>query len=159
MRILMVCLGNICRSPIAEGILNMMAAQQQLQWHIESAGTEAYHVGEPPHLYSQKICQKNGVDISDQRARRFERADFERFDKIYVMAADVMNEIRHMSGSQFNSEKATMFLNELYPGENRNVPDPWYGEEEGYAAVYDLIEHACAAIVRKYKGVYPPLRS
>lgn len=152
MRVLMVCLGNICRSPIAEGVLKAMAAENQLQWHIASAGTEAYHIGEPPHQYSQKICQKNGVDISGQRARRFTPADFDRFDKIYLMAADVMTAVKHMSGAAFNSEKATLFLNELYPGGNRDVPDPWYGNEEGYTAVYDMIERTCAAIIRKYRN-------
>lgn len=154
MRILMVCLGNICRSPIAEGVLKAMAAEQQLPWYIASAGTEAYHIGEAPHPYSQKICQKKGVDISGQKARRFVAADFENFDKIYIMAGDVMKEVKHIAGSAFNSEKATMFLNELYPGSNRDVPDPWYGNEEGYTAVYDLIENTCAAIIRKYRNVY-----
>lgn len=148
----MVCLGNICRSPIAEGVLKAMATKNRLQWHIESAGTESYHIGEAPHPYSQKICQKKGVDISRQRARRFVVADFEHFDKIYIMAADVLTAVKHMAGSAFDSEKTTMFLNELYPGSNRDVPDPWYGNEDGYTTVYDMIERTCEAIIRKYRN-------
>lgn len=81
MRILMVCLGNICRSPIAEGVMRHLVSGNNLNWQIASAGTEGYHIGEPPHHYSQKICQKHGIDISQQRARQFVAADLQEFDK------------------------------------------------------------------------------
>lgn len=151
MRILMVCLGNICRSPIAEGIMKNLIFENNLNWHVESAGTESYHIGEPPHKHSQNICQKNGIDIAKQRARQFVAADVENFDKIYAMADDVLIAVKRMSGSAFDASKVSLFLNELYPGSNRSVPDPWYGTEEGYTDVYDMIYTTCEAIVEKYK--------
>jgi len=152
MRILMVCLGNICRSPIAEGVMRHLIAENNLNWQVDSAGTESYHVGEPPHHYSQKMCQKNGIDISQQKARRFVAADLEEFDKIYAMSGDVYKNIRYMAGSRFDEARVALFLDELYPGENRSVPDPWYGEEDGYEIVYDMIRKACEKIILRYKS-------
>jgi protein-tyrosine phosphatase len=152
MRILMVCLGNICRSPIAEGVLKQMAKINNLNWTIDSAGVESYHVGDPPHLYSQKICQKHGIDISKQKARQFVAADFKNFDKIYAMSLDVYNIIKHKGGSHFDETKTILFLNEQDPGKNRSVPDPWYGDEEDYEVVYDMIEKTCEIIIAKYKS-------
>ncbi|MFT4061263.1 MAG: low molecular weight protein-tyrosine-phosphatase [Edaphocola sp.] len=150
MKILMVCLGNICRSPIAEGVMQHIANQRNLNWQIDSAGTERYHIGEPPHRYSQKICQKYGIDISGQRARQITRADLERYDLVYAMATDVMAEIKYMAGTNPSSGKVKLFLEEKYPGQNRNVPDPWYGPEDGFVQVYDLIADNCAFIADKY---------
>lgn len=98
MKILMVCLGNICRSPLAEGILQQRAWEAGLQWSVESAGTNGYHTGEPPHRLSQKVALMNGIDISQQRSRSFTAADFERFDMIYAMAEDVVHEMRRIAG-------------------------------------------------------------
>ena len=146
----MVCLGNICRSPLAEGILQQKAAAAGLDWVVESAGTNGYHTGEPPHHLSQKVALQNGVDISRQISRRFTAADFEQYDKIYAMAADVAMEIKKIGGQHFNDKKVDYFLNELEPGKNGNVPDPWYGDEDGYVEVYDLIDKACDAIIKNY---------
>jgi len=151
MHILMVCLGNICRSPIAEGVLRHKAKQHNLNWTIHSAGTEPYHVGEAPHKSSQKVCKENGIDISELRARRFTAADFTRYDKIYAMAHDVYSNIRHIGGHHADMSKVDYFLNELYEGGNESVPDPWYGPEEGYMPVYELIDRTCDAIIEKYK--------
>ena len=97
MKILMVCLGNICRSPLAEGILQQKAFSAGLTWSIESAGTNSYHIGEPPHPLSQKVAKINGIDISKQRARRFKAEDFESYDKIYALANDVLEDIKNKS--------------------------------------------------------------
>ena len=153
MKILMVCLGNICRSPLAEGILKSKAKQARLDWHIDSAGTNNYHIGEPPHQLSQKVAKLNGVDICDQRARRFVKEDFDRYDKIYAMADDVINDIRRIAGDKFDASKVDLFLNELHPGKHLSVPDPWYGPEPGYHEVYKLIEQACDAIIARYARV------
>ncbi len=153
MRILMVCLGNICRSPIAEGVMRSIISRNNLNWEVASAGTESYHIGEPPHRYSQKICQKNGIDISKQKARRFVASDLDNFDLIYVMAEDVMAEVKHIAGAAFDNRKVILFLEERYPGSHRSVPDPWYGPEEGYAEVYDMISITCEAIVAKYRTI------
>ena len=91
MKILMVCLGNICRSPLAEGILRHKAKEAGLNWQVDSAGTNGYHVGEAPHHLSQKVAKLNGIDICEQRARRFVKEDFDRYDKIYAMADDVID--------------------------------------------------------------------
>lgn len=154
MKILMVCLGNICRSPLAEGILKHKAQNAGLDWVVDSAGTLGAHVGEPPHKLSQKVALHHGVDICQQRARRFEGTDFERYDKVYAMSADVLEHIQEICGKKFIAAKADLLLNELYPGENHSVVDPWYdGTEPGFMAVYKEIEKACEAIVQKHKQV------
>lgn len=147
---LMVCLGNICRSPLAEGILRDKIEAAGLDWTVESAGTNGYHIGEAPHHLSQKVARLHGLDISDQRARRFTAADFQHFDKIYALAGDVMDEIRRIAGRQFDPNKADLLLNEVHPGRNEDVPDPWYGPEPGYHEVYDLIDAAASHIIAKY---------
>lgn len=147
----MVCLGNICRSPIAEGVLRHKAKEHGLNWVIESAGTESYHIGEAPHRHSQKICMVNGIDISGLRAAKFTAKDFERYDRIYAFADDVYREIQRIGGRGADMSKVDYFLNELHGGGNRSVPDPYYGTEEGYKTVFDLIDKTCEAIVEKYK--------
>jgi len=146
----MVCLGNICRSPLAEGILQEKARAAGLDWKVDSAGTTSYHVGEAPHQLSQKVARINGVDISRQRARRFSADDFQRFDKIYAMAGDVLDQIRRIAGRQYDPGKIELLLNELTPGGNEDVPDPWYGPEPGYHEVYKLIDAAADKIIEKY---------
>lgn len=150
MKILMVCLGNICRSPLAEGVLKHKAQQARLQWTVDSAGTNGYHIGEAPHRLSQKVAKLNGIDICEQKARQFVAADFDRYDKIYAMADDVLDDMRHIAGKKFDPAKAILFLNELYPGENRSVPDPWYGTEPGFHDVYKIINTVCDRIIEKY---------
>lgn len=151
MRILMVCLGNICRSPIAEGLMAHKIQQHGLDWQVDSAGTESYHIGSPPHRHSQDICLRNGIDICHQRARQFSKKDFERYDKIYALADDVYEEIRRIGGSIADMSRVDLLLNELNPGSNESVPDPYYGGADGYIFVYELIERSCAAIIAKYK--------
>ncbi|MBZ5859481.1 low molecular weight protein-tyrosine-phosphatase [Flavihumibacter profundi] len=149
MKILMVCLGNICRSPLAEGILRQKVAEAGLNWTIDSAGTNGYHVGEAPHPLSQKVARMNGIDISGQRARNFVAADFDRFDRIYAMATDVLAEMRRIARNNYDPPKAMLLLDAIYPGEERDVPDPWYGPEPGYHEVFDLINKACATIIEQ----------
>jgi len=146
----MVCLGNICRSPLAEGVLQQKAFDAGLNWSVESAGTNGYHVGEAPHRLSQKVAKLHGIDISRQRARSFIKKDLERFDLIYAMATDVVYDMRRIAGNEWNEKKVDLFLNELYPGQNRSVPDPWYGTEPDYHEVYELIDRTCDIIIEKY---------
>ena len=145
----MVCLGNICRSPLAEGILKHKAKAAGLDWQVDSAGTNGYHVGEAPHHLSQKVARLNGIDICQQRARRFVAEDFDHYDRLYAMAEDVLTEMRRIAGKKFNAAKADLLLNEVFPGENRSITDPWYGTEPGYHEVYREIDAACEAIIRK----------
>jgi protein-tyrosine phosphatase len=153
MKILMVCLGNICRSPIAEGIMQSLSEKQNLGWQIDSAGTESFHIGEPPHPHSQKVCLEQGIDISKQRAAKFYHSAMENYDKIYAMAEDVLQEIKEISGSKFDENKVELFLQALYPNERRSVTDPWYGGLEGYYEVYEEIRKGCEAIVNKLTQV------
>jgi protein-tyrosine phosphatase len=147
MKILMVCLGNICRSPLAEGILDDKARKAGLNWIVDSAGTANYHVGEPPHRLSQKVAKINDIDISQQACRQFRKEDMLAFDKIYAMDKDVYNDIRRISGNLWNAGKTDLLLNEIFPGENADVPDPWYGTEKDYHEVYAMIDKACDAIM------------
>jgi protein-tyrosine phosphatase len=133
MKILMVCLGNICRSPLAEGILENKAKKLGLPWFVDSAGTNNnYHIGEAPH------------------PRAFVADDFDRFDKIYAMSADILAGMKNIARKKFNPDKTDLLLNEVYPGQNLDIPDPWYGEEPGYHEVYELIDKACEKIIEKY---------
>ncbi|MBO9657486.1 MAG: low molecular weight phosphotyrosine protein phosphatase [Chitinophagaceae bacterium] len=149
----MVCLGNICRSPLAEGILQDKAFKAGLNWSIESAGTNGYHTGEAPHHLSQKVAKLNGIDICSQRSRRLTPDDFEVFDKIYALAGDVMNEIKRIGKGKYDASKVELLMNELHPGQDMDVPDPWYGPEPGYHDVYKMIADACDAIIEKYANI------
>ena len=150
MKILMVCLGNICRSPIAEGVLQHKARQVGLDWIVQSAGTNGLYNGEAPHVLSQKVSKSNGIDISSQQSRQFVQDDFVQFDRIYAMANDVLLQIKAIGNSSFDQKKTSLFLDELFPGEKRDVPDPWYGNEDGYHEVYELINKTCDAIINNY---------
>lgn len=150
MKILMVCLGNICRSPLAEGIMEYKIQQANLDWIVDSAGTNGYHVGEAPHRLSQKVARMHGIDISKQRARHITRQDFEVFDIIYAMAEDVIEDIQWQTGRQYDASKIKLLMNEVYPGRNIDVPDPWSGPESGYIEVYDMINLACDKIIQHY---------
>ena len=153
MKILMVCLGNICRSPIAEGVLIDKAAKAGLNWKIESAGTNGFHNGEHPHHLSTKICLENGIDISSQRSRKFVKKDLLEYDMIFAMANDVIFDIQRIAQDAYTEEKVQLFLEPLYPGKLQNVPDPWYGTEKDFVEVYELIDKACDAIINQYANV------
>ena len=146
----MVCLGNICRSPLAEGILQKKAAEAGFVCEVDSAGTNGYHTGEAPHHLSQKVARMNQVDISEQRARNFTPQDLDHFDIIYAMAADVMRDMHRIAGKNAQMNKVKLFLEELESDQQKDVPDPWYGEEEGFHEVYELISRTCDNIVKKY---------
>lgn len=147
----MVCLGNICRSPLAEGILQQKADEAGLGWQIDSAGTNGYHIGEAPHRLSQRVALQRGLDISHQRARLFKAVDFAKFDKIYAMATDVIDEMKWISGDKYDDSKVSLLMNEVYPDAHRDIPDPWYGPEPGYHEVYDMIEEAANKIIDRYR--------
>lgn len=153
MKILMVCLGNICRSPLAEGILQQKASLAGLNWMIDSAGTGNYHIGQAPHTLSQKVAKLNQINISGQKARQFIKEDMLNFDRIYVMDSENYQAVKKISGTFFNAAKTDILLNELYPNQNRAVPDPWYHEEPAYHEVFNLISNACDKIIQKYSSI------
>jgi protein-tyrosine phosphatase len=149
MNILFVCLGNICRSPIAHGIMQQLIVNNNLPWIVDSAGTNGLHIGEAPHQHSTSVCAEHGIDISKQVSRLFIHDDFDFFDKIYVMAKDVWIDVSHVAKTNDDMENVDYFLNTIYPNENKNVTDPWYGNRDGYYAVYNEVEKGCNAIMEQ----------
>ena len=150
MKILMVCLGNICRSPIAHGIMGKLIAENNLPWVVESAGTNGLHTGEHPHKDSIRVCKNHGIDISQQVSELFTTSDFDSYDILYVMANDVRRDVMKLARSEEDKQKVILFLNELYPNANKDVTDPWYGGPDGYEPVFEEIEKCCRAIIKKY---------
>ncbi|MEO6683400.1 MAG: low molecular weight protein-tyrosine-phosphatase [Ginsengibacter sp.] len=142
MKILMVCLGNICRSPLAHGILEKMAADKGLNWEIDSAGTGDWHIGNPPDRRSISIAKKYGVDISSQVCRQFQPDDFAYYDRIYVMDKNNLRDVLSLSNNKEEQEKVMLFL------ENDIVPDP-YLDDNLFDPVYHMIEERCRQILKK----------
>lgn len=152
MKILMVCLGNICRSPLAEGILQHKANQKGLNWKIDSAGTSGWHAGELPDSRSIAIAQKYGIDITYQRSRQFSPYDIEQFDIIYAMDASNYRDIKGMAQTEEERQKIKMILNEIEPNQNRSVPDPYY-DDNGFEEVFQMLNKACDIIIEKYRSL------
>ena len=144
----MVCLGNICRSPLAHGILQNRIEAHNLDWEVDSAGTSAWHIGKPPDHRSIAIARSNGIDISGQRARQFKASDLEYYDTIYVMDSSNYQNVRLLDPTNSHSHKIKLILNNVYPGENRAVPDPYY--ENNFQEVYQMIEQAVDKILEEY---------
>ena len=140
----MVCLGNICRSPLAEGILSNKLPTAS--YFIDSAGTAAYHVGNPPDPRSIVIAKKRGIDIQKQRARAFELVDFKRFDRIYVMDRSNYQNLQALQPSDKDWKKVALLL------DTEEVPDPYYAGDDGFETVFDLIDTATDRIVTELKA-------
>ena len=146
----MVCLGNICRSPLAQGILESKINQYQLKDIIvDSAGTGNWHSDSPPDIRSINIAKKNGVDISHQKARQFNTEDFNTFDKILVMDTSNYRNLLRLASSQEDSEKIKLILDYSFPNKKASVPDPYYGGSNGFENVYHLLDQACEEIIQK----------
>ena len=142
--ILMVCLGNICRSPLAEGIL--ASKLEASNFKVESAGTAAYHSGNPPDLRSQKVALKYGIDISHQSARPFRKDDFDRYDRIYVMDTSNAEHLRALNPTPDQWKKVQLLA------DDQEVPDPYYGGVSGFEEVYQLIDQATDRIAVELKN-------
>ena len=146
-KILMVCLGNICRSPLAEGILKSKLDSEK--YEVQSAGTGGWHVGSLPDPRSIAIAKKHGLDITDQRGRKFSAYDFETYDYIFVMDNSNFRDVTQLAQNDSEKEKVKLILNELFPCENVDVPDPYYGGDTGFEQVYQMLDEACEIIVRR----------
>lgn len=146
-KILMVCLGNICRSPLAEGLLASKLPKDQ--FFVDSAGTGNYHVGRQPDHRSVATAQKNGLDISQQKARQFTATDFETFDYIYVMDNSNYDDVIFLAKNETQKQKVELILNALFPGDNVDVPDPYYGLQNGFDMVYDMLDEATDIIAER----------
>ena len=136
---------------MAEGILQHKADKAGLDWKINSAGTMGHQVGIQPHRLSQKVALQNGINICNQQCRQFTREDMRTFDRIYVMDQDNLDEVKRISKDAWDESKVSLILNELYPGQNKEVPDPWYGTEKDYHMVFEMLDKACEKIIEHYR--------
>lgn len=143
----MVCLGNICRSPLAEGILKSKVDPNKV--YIDSAGTSNYHVGHSPDERSVAVAQQNKLDITSQKGRQFKASDFDEFDHIYVMDMSNYHDVVSLARNEEDKKKVKLILNEIFPGENVEVPDPYHGGNEGFNNVYKMLNEACEVIAKK----------
>lgn len=149
MKVLMVCLGNICRSPLAQGILEHKVKEAGLDWQVDSAGTGGWHAGEAPDIRSQEVARKHGINISRQAARKIRSIDIDDFDLIYCMDSSNYKDVIEMCHNEEEEAKVKLIMNEAEPGGNINVPDPYYGGADGFENVYQMLDRACDAIIGK----------
>jgi protein-tyrosine phosphatase len=146
-KILMVCLGNICRSPLAEGILKSKLDSSNFE--VDSAGTSGYHEDALPDQRSINVAQKNGLDITDQRSRKFTKEDFKNFDHIFVMDTSNYEDVISLAETQEERDKVSLILNKIFPGEDESVPDPYHNSIDGFNQVYEMLEESCSLISRE----------
>jgi protein-tyrosine phosphatase len=146
-KILMVCLGNICRSPLAEGLLASKLPKDK--FYVDSAGTSNYNIGKQPDPRSIEIAKKNGLDITNQRGREFVTNDFNKFDYIFVMDGSNYDNVIELAKTDEQKEKVELILNYLFPNENVDVPDPYYGLQNGFVTVYEMLDETCDIIAKK----------
>jgi protein-tyrosine phosphatase len=146
-KILMVCLGNICRSPLAEGIL--ASKLPAADFEVDSAGTGHWHVGNPPDKRSILTAEKNGINISQQRGKLFKPSSFKEFDYIYVMDISIYADVLEMAPDEEAKKKVTLILEEVFPGEKVDIPDPYNGILSNFDQVYEMLDEACENIANK----------
>ncbi|MFV5688410.1 low molecular weight protein-tyrosine-phosphatase [Flavobacterium sp. ZT3R25] len=146
-KILMVCLGNICRSPLAEGILASKLPKNKFT--VDSAGTGSWHIGHSPDDRSIAVAKKNKINISNQKGRQFSTNDFDAFDYIYVMDNSNYSDVIELAKNEDQKEKVHLILNELFPNENVDVPDPYFGLPNGFEIVYNMLDEVCNVISKK----------
>lgn len=145
--ILMVCLGNICRSPLAEGILQSKLPEDK--FIVDSAGTGDWHVGHQPDKRSIATAKSRGLDISCQKGRQLKVSDFEVFDYIYVMDNSNLRDVLRLAPDEKAKSKVKLMMDELYPGKGIDVPDPYWSEQGGFDKVYDMLDEACTIVAEK----------
>ncbi len=139
----MVCLGNICRSPLAEGIMLKLIKENNINMRVDSAGTSNYHIDEAPDKRTITNAAKHDVDLKPLRARQFKASDFEKFDKIYVMDNSNMANVLALATTEEQKAKVDLLLNASNPGMNLEVPDPYFGGEQGFEDVFQMVYKAC----------------
>ncbi len=148
----MVCLGNICRSPLAHGILEYKIKLNKLDnIEVDSAGTGSWHIGNKPDQRSIEIANKNGISIQNQRARQITAVDLIEFDVIYAMDSSNYKDIKKLDSSEKNQHKIKLILDEVNSVNNNNVPDPYYGGDNGFEHVFELLDKACNSIIKNLK--------
>lgn len=148
----MVCLGNICRSPMADGLLRRKVKEQNLNVLVDSAGTANYHIGSTPDYRMIETAKSRGTDIHNLSARQFSQKDFQDFDLIYVMDESNLSNVIKLTTNSTEQQKVKLILEELYPNENRRVPDPYYGSMQDFMDIYDLLDEVTDVIIEKIKN-------
>ncbi len=148
----MVCLGNICRSPIADGLLRDKVAQKGLDIEVDSAGTSGFHSGDAPDPRMRATAKSMGVNIDDLSSRQFVQADYDRFDVIYAMDESNRDNMYKLARNEEDKQKVKLILNEIYPGENMSVPDPYYGGDQGFVDVFNMLDEATSKIISDLKS-------
>lgn len=151
-KILVVCLGNICRSPLAEGILLHLVNEKKLPFTIDSAGTSNYHIDEAPDPRTIANAKKHKVDLTPLRARQFKQSDFDAFDHIYVMDKSNLSNVLRLARHEDDKNKVDLFLNILHPGKNLEVPDPYYGGDEGFENVFKMVWAASEKLIEDLRA-------
>ncbi len=151
MKILMVCLGNICRSPLAEGIMRKKLEIHRIEGEVDSAGTANYHIGEQPDIRAIKKAAKYGIDISKHSGRQISTDDFDRFETIYVMDLSNLHHVHQLARNINDKNKVKTILDIVYPNQNKEVPDPYYGDDDAFENVYHMLSLACEKICKQLK--------
>ena len=154
-KILMVCLGNICRSPLAEGILQSKLPADKFV--VDSAGTGDWHVGQGPDKRSVLTAKNRGLDISCQKARQIKQADFTEFNHIFVMDSSNLRDVTSLAPTPLAKAKVKLMMDEIFPGQNIDVPDPYFGGPEGFDRVYDMLDEACELVAAKLIREHSPI--
>lgn len=150
MKVLMVCLGNICRSPLAHGLLREKSQQDELNIVVDSAGTSGFHVGEAPDPRMRSTAKQFGLNIDDLKARQFVSSDFDEFDLIFVMDKSNLSNVLSLARTDADRDKVKLILNESTPNTNLEVPDPYFGGEQGFIDVYKMLDLATDKIIENY---------
>lgn len=153
MKILMVCLGNICRSPMADGLMRKKVADHKLDVVVDSAGTGDWHVGHSPDARMLETAKRNGVPIDELRGRQFKVEDFDDFDRIIVMDKSNFQNVRKLARDEKDTQKIEMFLDLTHPGKDLEVPDPYFGGEEGFQDVFDMLDAGTDVIIEELKEI------
>ncbi len=149
---MMVCHGNICRSPLAKFLMIKKLGEKGIAgYEVDSAGTSGAHAGEAPDARTIANALTHGVDVSSNRSKQFKSTDFEKFDRIYVMDSANYADVMLLADSEREKNKVKLFLDSAHPGSDDSVPDPWYGDEKGFDKVYHIIDKACGSIADKIK--------
>lgn len=147
MKIMMVCLGNICRSPLAEGILKAKVKSKGLKVDVDSSGTAAYHVGESADYRMTATARRHGIDLTGHRGAQFSVRDFDRYDKIFVMDESNYGNVIRLARNEQDRNKVRLIMDVLYPDEGYDVPDPYYSGDDGFELVFKMLDEACEKIV------------